>query len=202
MTLAPLRQSKSFRGVAEVIDALREAGHRVSAPARHVLEALFAAEGPLSAERIAAGVEETSTMLEITSVYRNLERLEQLGVVSHVHIGHGPGRYALARDGDREYLVCDRCGRVTSLKPEALEPIRKTLLQAYGHHARFSHFAIHGHCEPCMRALASNAEQPGTGRAVDSDAHGERPHLHSHGDHVHSHPHRHGEGAEHGHDHR
>jgi Fur family ferric uptake transcriptional regulator len=146
MTLAPLRQPKSFASVAEVIDALREAGHRVSAPARQVLEALFAADGPRSAEDIAAG-------MEITSAYRNLERLEQLGVVSHVHFGHGPGLYALASGGDREYLVCDQCGRVTALDPSQLDPVRTTLRDAFGHHARFSHFAIHGHCEDCGRAL-------------------------------------------------
>jgi Fur family ferric uptake transcriptional regulator len=153
VTLAPLRRPKSFESIEEVVDALRDAGHRVSAPARQVLEALFAADGPRSAEDLAA----SPAPLEITSVYRNLERLEQLGVVSHVHFGHGPGLYALARDGDREYLVCDRCGRVTSLKPDELDPIRITLRQSFGHHARFSHFAIHGHCESCMREL-----EPGT----------------------------------------
>ena len=188
MTLAPLRQPKPLQSVGEVIDALRQAGHRVSAPARHVLDALFAAEGPLSAERIAAGVQGGA---EITSVYRNLERLEQLGVVSHVHLGHGPGLYALARDGDHEYLVCDHCGRVTSLAPGALDPIRATLLEAYGHHARFSHFAIHGHCEPCLRALQSTEAQPAF-EATDP-----HPHLHSHGDYVHAHPHRHAKGHDH-----
>jgi Fur family ferric uptake transcriptional regulator len=157
MTIAPRRQAKSFESVADVVDALRDAGHRVSTPARQVLEALFAAEEPCSAEQIAAGVTEAPA-LEITSVYRNLERLEQLGVVSHVHFGHGPGLYALARGGDREYLVCDRCGRVRSLSPDALDPVRGMVLDTFGHHARFSHFAIHGHCEPCMRALESEGE--------------------------------------------
>jgi Fur family ferric uptake transcriptional regulator len=146
MTLAPLREPKSFETVADVVDAMREAGHRVSAPARQLLEQLFAADGPRSAEELAAGA-------EITSVYRNLERLEQLGVVSHVHFGHGPGLYALARDGDREYLVCDRCGGVTSLKPAELDPVRAALQRSFGHHARFSHFAIHGHCEACAREI-------------------------------------------------
>ena len=154
MTIAPLRQPKSFASVAEVMDALREAGHRVSAASRQVLDALFAADGPLSAEQIAAGTEASVTPLELTSVYRNLERLEQLGVVSHVHFGHGPGLYALARDGDREYLICDRCGRVTSLAPDALDPVRAKLRKDFGHHARFSHFAIHGHCERCEEAGA------------------------------------------------
>jgi Fur family ferric uptake transcriptional regulator len=144
MTLAPLREPKSFETVGDVVDAMREAGHRVSAPARQLLEALFSSDGPRSAEELAAGA-------EITSVYRNLERLEQLGVVSHVHFGHGPGLYALASDGDREYLVCDRCGRVTSVDPEALDPLRDALRDAFGHHARFSHFPIHGLCAGCER---------------------------------------------------
>jgi Fur family transcriptional regulator, ferric uptake regulator len=149
MTVAPLRQPKSFESAAEVIDALRATGHRVTAASRQVLDALFASEAPLSAEQIASGTEGSVTPLEMTSVYRNLERLEQLGVVSHVHFGHGPGLYALARDGDREYLICDRCGRVTSLAPDALDPVRSRLRKDFGHHARFSHFAIHGHCEEC-----------------------------------------------------
>jgi Fur family ferric uptake transcriptional regulator len=154
MTVAPLRRPKSFATAAEVIEAMREAGHRASAASRQVLDALFAADAPLSAEQIAAGTEDSVTPLEITSVYRNLERLEQLGVVSHVHFGHGPGLYALARDGDREYLICDRCGRVTSLAPDALDPVRVRLRKDFGHHARFSHFAIHGHCEGCSAAVA------------------------------------------------
>jgi Fur family ferric uptake transcriptional regulator len=143
VTLAPLREPKSFATVDEAIGAMREAGHRVSAPSRHILGTLFSADGPRSAEQLAG------SELDLTSVYRNLERLEQLGIVSHVHLGHGPGLYALARDGDREYLVCDGCGRVTSLSPAALDAVRAQIRDAFGHHARFSHFAIHGHCESC-----------------------------------------------------
>jgi Fur family ferric uptake transcriptional regulator len=157
MTVAPLRQPKSFQRVEEAIAALREAGHRVTAPARQVLDALFAADGPLSAERIVDASKADGAALELTSVYRNLERFEQLGIVGHVHLGHGPGLYALTRDGDREYLVCDRCGRVTALDQAALDPVRATLEQSFGHHARFSHFAIHGHCEQCMRAVRADS---------------------------------------------
>ena len=62
-----------------------------------MLNALFSADGPVSADDIVAA----DASLERTSVYRNLERLEALGVVSHVHAGHGPGLYALARGADR-----------------------------------------------------------------------------------------------------
>jgi Fur family transcriptional regulator, ferric uptake regulator len=152
MTVAPERRPLVFERVEHVTDALRRAGHRVTAPARLVIDALFAADGPVSAEQIAGGLDGRRSALELTSVYRNLERLEQIGAVSHVHAGHGPGLYALARTRDREYLVCDRCGRVTSVDPEALDPLRDALRDALGHHARFSHFPIHGLCAGCEQA--------------------------------------------------
>jgi Fur family ferric uptake transcriptional regulator len=166
MTVAPERRPLVFERVEHVTDALRGAGHRVTAPARLVIEALFAADGPVSADQIAGGLDGRRPALELTSVYRNLERLEQIGAVSHVHAGHGPGLYALARSRDREYLVCDRCGRVTSVDPEALDALRDSLKEAFGHHARFSHFPIHGLCAGCARASdpaiprAHRAERP------------------------------------------
>jgi Fur family ferric uptake transcriptional regulator len=149
MTLAPERRPLAFERIEDVVDALRHAGHRVSAPARLVLEALFDADAPVSAERIADGLGGRLQRLELTSVYRNLERLEQLGVVRHVHAGHGPGLYALSRGGDDEYLVCERCGGVTVAGPGDLDAIREVLRRQFGHEARFSHFPIHGLCAKC-----------------------------------------------------
>jgi Fur family ferric uptake transcriptional regulator len=145
MTLAPERKPLEFQTIDDVLAALRRAGHRVTMPARAVLEALFAASEPLAAEEIAPS-------LEPASVYRNLERLQQLGVVTHVHVGHGPGRYVLARGGAREYLVCERCGRITTVDPEQLDDVRDRVRAAFGHEARFTHFPIHGLCAGCTTA--------------------------------------------------
>jgi Fur family ferric uptake transcriptional regulator len=148
VTRAPERPALDFGSVDDILATLRAAGHRVSAPAARVLDVLFAADGPVSADDIAAA----DTSLERTSVYRNLERLEGLGVLSHVHAGHGPGLYALARGADREYLTCDRCGKVTVVDPSALDGVRAALAADFGHHARFSHFPIHGLCASCAEA--------------------------------------------------
>jgi Fur family transcriptional regulator, ferric uptake regulator len=148
VTRAPERPPLDFSSPEDILATLRAAGHRVSAPAARVLGVLFAAHDPLSADDIAAA----DTSLERTSVYRNLERFEALGVVSHVHVGHGPGMYALVRGADREYLTCDRCGRVTTVDPAALDGVRAALAADFGHHARFSHFPIHGLCAECAGA--------------------------------------------------
>jgi Fur family ferric uptake transcriptional regulator len=145
VTRAPERPALEFGSAEDILARLRAAGHRVSAPAARVLDVLFSADRPLSADDIAGA----DPSLERTSVYRNLERLEGLGVVSHVHVGHGPGLYALARGADREHLCCDRCGRVTTVDPSALDGVRAALAADFGHHARFSHFPIHGLCARC-----------------------------------------------------
>jgi Fur family transcriptional regulator, ferric uptake regulator len=172
----------------QVVEALRERGFRLSAARRIVLEALFAADGPVSAEYIARGLEGKLTSSDLASVYRNLEWMESLGVVQHVHLGHGPGLYTLARDGQREYLVCERCGRVESVDPSQLDGVRAQIRDFFGFEVRFSHFAIPGLCLRCVEAV--EAEEPGGGEP-------EHAREHSHGHHVHSHPHAHG--REHGH---
>jgi Fur family ferric uptake transcriptional regulator len=142
MTLAPEREPLEFETIDDVLAALRGAGHRVTMPAKAVLEALFTASEPLAAEQLAPE-------LEPASVYRNLERLQQLGVVTHVHAGHGPGRYVLARGGASEYLVCERCGRLTAVDPAQLDDVRERVREAFGYEARFTHFPIHGLCAGC-----------------------------------------------------
>ena len=55
----------------------------------------------------------------MASVYRNLETLEQVGIVKHFHLGHGPGLYVRAGAAVNEFLVCDSCGAVRAVAGRA-----------------------------------------------------------------------------------
>jgi len=130
--------------------ALRARGHRISAARRLVLEALFAARGePLSAEDIAGGVRGRLPDSDLASVYRNLDTLEQTGLVHHVHLGHGPGRYALSEAEAAGYAVCDRCDAHVALHGTAIAPIARAVRDACWFEAEFSHFPITGRCPAC-----------------------------------------------------
>jgi Fur family ferric uptake transcriptional regulator len=131
----------------EAVAALRARGLRVSVARRVVLEALYATDQPLSAEQIAEGFGELPAS-DLASVYRNLETLERLGLVQHVHLGHGAGRYVRA-GREREYLVCERCGANHAVPPEQLDAVRQAVERATGFRARFSHFPIVGLCRDC-----------------------------------------------------
>ena len=85
----------------------------LSAVRRRVLQAMFDADGPLPADA------PSRPELDQASVYRALEYLEELGAVRHVHAGHGPGLYLLTVGGEREYLACERCRRVTARRAGA-----------------------------------------------------------------------------------
>ena len=130
--------------------AVRRRGLRLSSARRLVLEALFAADGPVTAEELAGGLGGRVPRSDLASVYRNLETLEQLGLVHHVHAGHGPGLYALARG--REYVMCERCGDLRALPPAALAPVREALRDALGYDASFTHFPLVARCGDCARS--------------------------------------------------
>ncbi len=139
------------------IEALREGGLRVSTPRRLTLEMLFAAEEPISAERIAGGLDGRLPSSDLAGVYRNLEQFERLGLVRHFHLGHSPGLYVLASRADAEYLVCDSCGQIRALEAGSLDDARDLIRSRFGYEASFNHFPVVGLCPDCAAAQATES---------------------------------------------
>jgi Fur family ferric uptake transcriptional regulator len=127
--------------VPTLLNTVRSHGMRVSVARRAVLEALYAAGEPLTAEEVAGGA-------DLASTYRNLETLESIGIVRHVHLGHGPGRYELT-GRTHGWTTCQSCGRSTPLPSPALRAIRLAAREAAGFEPDFSHFALVGLCGAC-----------------------------------------------------
>lgn len=151
MTLAPHRKPLVFTDIDGVAAAIRAAGGRLSTVRRLLLEALFAAEKPVTAEQLADGLGGSAFATELSSVYRNLEALEALGVVRHLHGGHGPGLYTLERERRVEYLVCERCHRIDAIDADQLDGIRDDIETTFGYRTRFDHFPLVGLCAACSR---------------------------------------------------
>ena len=137
------------------------------------MEALFAAHGPVSAVHLARELR-----LDESSVYRNLEVLEQHGLIRHLHLGHSPGLYLISGREDTEYLYCRECARVTAVAPGELDPIREEIRARFGYTAEFTHFAIVGRCAACAEG-GPRDDAAAAGSTVGA--------AHSHGDYVHAH---------------
>jgi Fur family transcriptional regulator, ferric uptake regulator len=138
--------------VPAAITTLRVRGLRVSAARRLVLEALFAAEGPVTAEAIAAGLGGRLPGSDLASVYRNLDTLEGIGLVSHFHVAHGAGLYALAAQSGTGYVACEGCGAHRPLDQSTVAKVAAVLREACGYEPQLVHFPIVGRCPECDRA--------------------------------------------------
>lgn len=134
--------------VADAVAAMRERGLRLSSVRRLMLDALYASGEPMTAERL-ADVVGGQTGTDVASIYRNLETLEEVGLVRHFHLGHSPGLYVLAGSGIHEYLVCASCQRIHAVDPDELDTVRGVLRARFGWEAHFTHDPIVGLCPAC-----------------------------------------------------
>jgi Fur family ferric uptake transcriptional regulator len=151
MTVSPLTPTVRASSVAAACTALRARGLRLSSARRQLLHALYAADEPLTAEQLAGDG-------DVASAYRNLEVLEQLGLVAHVHLGHGPGRYQPA-SRPSAFVRCERCGEVRPLPPAAVDAVRAAVWDAVGYDTRVAHFPIAGLCPLCS-TIHDTPEEP------------------------------------------
>jgi Fur family transcriptional regulator, ferric uptake regulator len=154
MTAPSAGTSLTAPDVEAAVDVLRSKGLRISSARRLVLAALYAAHAPISAEQIADGLSGRLPRSDLASFYRNLETLEQVGLVRHCHLGHGPGLYAPAGAQEREYLVCDSCSAVLAVEPSEMDAVRELIHERFGYESRFTHFPILGLCADCAREAA------------------------------------------------
>ena len=127
-----------------LLNTVRAHGMRVSTARRSVLAALLEAGEPLTAEELAGDA-------DLASTYRNLDTLESIGIVRHVHLGHGPGRYELS-GRSHGWATCERCGRSTQIPSPALQAIRLAAREAAGFEPTFTHFPLVGLCRDCRAA--------------------------------------------------
>jgi Fur family ferric uptake transcriptional regulator len=139
------------RGGAVGVDwhaQLRARGYRLTPQRQLVLEAV-ARLGHATPEDVAKDVRNTATGVNISTVYRALELLEELGLVQHAHLGHGAPTYSLANEDDHVHLVCRDCGSIDEAPPELVTPIVEQLAATRGFRVDVGHFAVFGRCRAC-----------------------------------------------------
>ncbi|MDP9393254.1 MAG: transcriptional repressor [Actinomycetota bacterium] len=127
---------------------LRQRGYRLTPQRQLVLEAVEALRHA-TPDDICAEVRRTAPSVNISTVYRTLELLEELGLVTHAHLGHGPPTYHAATDEDHLHLVCRECGSVTEVPVDTADPLVGRLADEHGFDTDVQHFAVYGRCRGC-----------------------------------------------------
>ena len=128
--------------------ALRAKGYRLTPQRQLVLEAVGEL-GHATPEEIAAAVRRTASGVNISTVYRTLELLEELSLVRHTHLGHSAPTYSVASDDDHVHLVCRDCGGVDEAQSVLFEDVVRRLSAERGFSVDVGHFAVFGRCRTC-----------------------------------------------------
>ncbi len=135
----------------DLISKLSELEYRLTPQRMMILSAIENSADHISAEEIYAQVIAKYPRVNISTVYRTLELLKRLGLVTETDLGGGQVRYHPAEKGHHHHLVCQECGAIIDLDELLLAPLRDALLREHGFVADLRHLAIFGRCGNCSK---------------------------------------------------
>lgn len=136
--------------LAELTDKLRRRARKITAPRQAILNVLRRHQHPLTNKEIHAALGEGEC--DLATVYRNLNTLEEMGMVRRFDFGDGTARFELLAEGDdghHHHLVCQSCALVVEVEGCFSLEIEKALARTHGF-TQISHkLEFFGRCPQC-----------------------------------------------------
>ncbi|MFP5020861.1 Fur family transcriptional regulator [Pseudonocardia phyllosphaerae] len=157
---------------------LHKRGLRMTPQRQLVLDAVRTL-GHATPEQVCTRVQETAPAVNITTVYRTLDLLEELGVVRHAHLGHGAPTYS-EHQHRHVHLVCHRCGRVDEAPTELMAEVERRTRSEYGFRLDATHVALSGTCTDCVAEHGAPGDTNDTDDTGDTGESTGEVHAHQH----------------------
>ena len=129
-------------------ERLRGSGYRLT-PQRELILRAVEELGHATPDEVLAQVRQHSSAVNVSTVYRTLEVLEELGLVRHAHLSDRAPTYHSVTDHEHFHLKCRNCGRVTSVDTDVASPLVDALREQRGFVADVGHLTVFGECEEC-----------------------------------------------------
>ena len=130
---------------------LRESGHRLT-PQRELVLAAVESLGHATPDEIYAEVRTRSDAINLSTVYRTLELLDDLGLIRHAHLTDRAPTYHSATGHEHAHLVCRGCQRMISVGRSAVEAALGGLAAEHGFSPDYGHLSVFGTCADCAAA--------------------------------------------------
>lgn len=132
---------------------LRERGFRLTPQREMVLAVMHQIEGLATAEEVYARVHDLSSSVDISTVYRTLDLLQEFQLVASVDLGDGQRRYEhLGVHGPHLHLACRSCGKLLEVGLQEVQAFTGYLAQVHGFEAELGPVTIPGLCQKCRAA--------------------------------------------------
>jgi len=131
---------------------------RTSSVEQIILETLSREHTHLTSHQVYEEIRTRLPAVNPSTVYRALERLTNVGKVSVSDMGTGSAVYELLADGGHHHLVCQKCGRVTTIGQAEIENFFAAIQQKHHFTVLTNHLILFGICEDCQKADPQNGE--------------------------------------------
>ena len=139
--------------MSDLGDRLRAHGMRLTSQRQRVLDAV-ARLGHATPDAIVEAVaDDGGTPMPASTVYRSVDALQELGLVTHTHVDHRVPSYHLTSHATHLHLVCRECGWVGEVAAEVADDLVRALADSAGFAADITHAAVHGLCARCAAAV-------------------------------------------------
>jgi len=151
MMATPLPAAEALLTTEHVLHVLDQHGYRLTHPRQAVIDALLTHERPFSAEQI---VEELPSIGRAT-VYRTLEILASLDILTRLlQTGSHPA-YVVGQPGHRHHLVCSECGIVVAFTRCPVDDLLSDLTRDTNFSIQGHHLEVFGVCPACKEIPAT-----------------------------------------------
>ena len=134
---------------SDVAEQLRRRHLRLTPQRRAVVAALADFEGHVTASQLVERCLERDPEFVPSTVYRTLDVLEELGLVTHIHDADGREAFQPAAEQPHAHLICRGCGAAWEISGSELDELAARLRERHRFDVDLSHLAIFGRCESC-----------------------------------------------------
>lgn len=128
---------------------LQANGYRLTEPRRAVVEIIAGSQHILTPLEVYARARAKSPSLGLVTVYRTVEKLEELGLIQRVHQPSGCQAFIAAAPGHQHLLVCQGCGRVEYFSGDRLEALMSDVAGESGYRIQDHWLQLFGYCSAC-----------------------------------------------------
>ncbi len=153
-----MKKSRKANEGGDARSRLSASGFRTTEPRKLLIEMLSASDECLTAEELYFGAHRRNPRIGLTTVYRTLALLNELGEVDRVEAGDGKARYEISEGAGADHhhhLICTSCRRVTryaEFSAEEVELMKRTeaaLEERFGYEVTGHSIYFHGICPSC-----------------------------------------------------
>ena len=134
---------------------LKEYGHRPTPQRLMIMSAVRHSDDHITAAEALEQVQESYSFIDLSTVYRTLDMLKRMRLVSETDMGSGTYAYEWLGQDRHHHLICNGCDRIALLDDAFLGTLGSEILDSHGFEADMNHIALFGMCRDCR----ANAEE-------------------------------------------